>query len=131
MSVVKKKLTSLKQNCEMHTMNSWSLYRNYPCLIAPLFHPRYEFNKHYQVKSIVPMLQLSWHLAKNLKISDTALWEAIRSVLQRSLRQSILTIELVKKIKGLFVPCLFFFWKTKFILILQFGAVKRKGSLWL
>ena len=61
---------------------------------------RYEFNKHYQVKSIVPMLQLSWHLAKNLKISDTALWEAIRSVLQRSLRHSILTIELVKKIKG-------------------------------
>ena len=61
---------------------------------------RYEFNKYYQVKSIVPMLHLSWNLAKNLKISDPTLWEAIRSVLQRSLRHMILTIELVKKIKG-------------------------------
>lgn len=42
---------------------------------------RYEWNKLQSFKSIVPMVHLSWNLARNIKASDLKLYEAIRSVL--------------------------------------------------
>lgn len=39
---------------------------------------RYEFNRFRGFKSVVPMIHLSWQLAKNVKISDPALYELIK-----------------------------------------------------
>lgn len=39
---------------------------------------RYEWNKLEGYKSIVPMLHLSWTLARNLKISDPKLFEQLK-----------------------------------------------------
>jgi histone demethylase len=39
---------------------------------------RYEWNKLEHFKSIVPMMHLSWNLAKNIKVSDVGLYEQIK-----------------------------------------------------
>lgn len=39
---------------------------------------RYEWNKLQSVKSIVPMIHLSWNLARNIKVSDHKLFEMIK-----------------------------------------------------
>ncbi|VEL23157.1 unnamed protein product [Protopolystoma xenopodis] len=39
---------------------------------------RYEFNRLHGVKSIVPMIHLSWQLAKNVKVSEPHLYELIK-----------------------------------------------------
>lgn len=39
---------------------------------------RYEWNKLQSFKSIVPMLHLSWNLARNIKVSDRKLFELIK-----------------------------------------------------
>jgi len=39
---------------------------------------RYEWNKVQAFKSIVPMVHLSWNLARNIKVSDTKLFELIK-----------------------------------------------------
>jgi hypothetical protein len=41
---------------------------------------RYEFNKKMFYKSIVPMMHLSWNLARNLRTSDSMLYNQIKSV---------------------------------------------------
>ncbi|ERL85192.1 hypothetical protein D910_02614 [Dendroctonus ponderosae] len=41
---------------------------------------RYEWNKLQSFKSIVPMLHLSWNLARNIKVSDKKLFELIKYV---------------------------------------------------
>ncbi|KHJ41379.1 alpha,alpha-trehalase [Trichuris suis] len=46
---------------------------------------RYEINKLYTFKSLVPMVHLSWQLARNVRFSDQSLHELIRKVLIRSL----------------------------------------------
>lgn len=39
---------------------------------------RYEWNKLQSFKSIVPMVHLSWNLARNIKVSDPRLYELIK-----------------------------------------------------
>lgn len=49
---------------------------------------RYEYNRLQGYKSIVPLLHLSWQLARNLRLSDPALFELLRRTLLRSLVHS-------------------------------------------
>ncbi|PAA79077.1 hypothetical protein BOX15_Mlig018358g1 [Macrostomum lignano] len=60
---------------------------------------RYEFNKLNNFKSIVPMIHLSWMLARNLKLSDQSLFELIKHTLQRSLVYCYMTIEFVQHLR--------------------------------
>lgn len=46
---------------------------------------RYEWNKLQSVKSIVPMIHLSWNMARNIKVSDRKLFEMIKWELSVSL----------------------------------------------
>lgn len=39
---------------------------------------RYEWNKLQSVKSMVPMVHLSWNMARNIKVSDYKLFEMIK-----------------------------------------------------
>ncbi|KAG5852746.1 hypothetical protein ANANG_G00065840 [Anguilla anguilla] len=48
---------------------------------------RYEWNKLQNVKSIVPMIHLSWNMARNIKVSDHKLFEMIKFCLLRTLKQ--------------------------------------------
>uniref|UniRef100_A0A8C5HQ22 [histone H3]-trimethyl-L-lysine(27) demethylase n=1 Tax=Gouania willdenowi TaxID=441366 RepID=A0A8C5HQ22_GOUWI len=48
---------------------------------------RYEWNKLQSVKSIVPMIHLSWNMARNIKVSDRRLFEMIKYCLLRTLKQ--------------------------------------------
>ncbi|KAI5621201.1 lysine-specific demethylase 6A isoform X2 [Silurus asotus] len=48
---------------------------------------RYEWNKLQSVKSIVPMIHLSWNLARNIKVSDHKLFEMIKYCLLKTLKQ--------------------------------------------
>ncbi|KAM4797249.1 lysine-specific demethylase 6A isoform 2-T2 [Rhinophrynus dorsalis] len=48
---------------------------------------RYEWNKLQCVKSIVPMVHLSWNMARNIKVSDPKLFEIIKYCLLRTLKQ--------------------------------------------
>ncbi|KAM9486728.1 lysine-specific demethylase 6A isoform 1-T1 [Clarias gariepinus] len=48
---------------------------------------RYEWNKLQCVKSIVPMIHLSWNLARNIKVSDHKLFEMIKYCLLKTLKQ--------------------------------------------
>ena len=57
---------------------------------------RYEWNRLRFFKSIVPMLHLSWQLARNVKITDRRLYEYIKHVLMHSLKQSQLAINYIE-----------------------------------
>ncbi|XP_065807861.1 lysine-specific demethylase 6A-like isoform X2 [Labrus bergylta] len=48
---------------------------------------RYEWNKLQSVKSVVPMVHLSWNMARNIKVSDHKLFEMIKYCLLRTLKQ--------------------------------------------
>ncbi|XP_045078370.1 lysine (K)-specific demethylase 6A, like isoform X3 [Coregonus clupeaformis] len=48
---------------------------------------RYEWNKLQSVKSHVPMVHLSWNMARNIKVSDHKLFEMIKFCLLRTLKQ--------------------------------------------
>uniref|UniRef100_A0A3B4BBH9 [histone H3]-trimethyl-L-lysine(27) demethylase n=1 Tax=Periophthalmus magnuspinnatus TaxID=409849 RepID=A0A3B4BBH9_9GOBI len=48
---------------------------------------RYEWNKLQSVKSMVPMVHLSWNMARNIKVSDHKLYEMIKYCLLRTLKQ--------------------------------------------
>uniref|UniRef100_A0A3Q3K7G2 [histone H3]-trimethyl-L-lysine(27) demethylase n=1 Tax=Monopterus albus TaxID=43700 RepID=A0A3Q3K7G2_MONAL len=48
---------------------------------------RYEWNKLQSVKSMVPMVHLSWNMARNIKVSDYKLFEMIKYCLLRTLKQ--------------------------------------------
>lgn len=39
---------------------------------------RYEWNKLQSYKSIVPMIHLSWNLARNIKVSDPRLYDLVK-----------------------------------------------------
>ncbi|KAK0083226.1 hypothetical protein PV325_009155 [Microctonus aethiopoides] len=56
---------------------------------------RYEWNKLQSFKSIVPMVHLSWNLARNIKVSDPRLFELIKNCLLRTMRQCCLILEFV------------------------------------
>ncbi|XP_022914705.2 histone demethylase UTY isoform X1 [Onthophagus taurus] len=57
---------------------------------------RYEWNKLQSYKSIVPMLHLSWNLARNIKVSDPKLFSLIKKCLLRTLRQCSMILEFVR-----------------------------------
>ena len=57
---------------------------------------RYEWNKLQCHKSEVPMIYLSWNLAKNVRVSESKLFEAVKNTLLRSLRQVMITVEFVR-----------------------------------
>ncbi|KAH8400492.1 hypothetical protein KR222_001761, partial [Zaprionus bogoriensis] len=57
---------------------------------------RYEWNKLQNFKSIVPMIHLSWNLARNIKVSDTKLFEYIKMCLCQSLKNVFHIQEYVK-----------------------------------
>ncbi|XP_076043469.1 utx histone demethylase [Oratosquilla oratoria] len=57
---------------------------------------RYEWNKLQSFKSIVPMVHLSWNLARNIKVSDSKLFDTIKGCLMRAIRQVGLSLEFVK-----------------------------------
>ena len=57
---------------------------------------RYEWNKYKHYKSIVPVIHLTWNLARNIKISDRRLFELIRYVLMQSLKQTQLSMNYVE-----------------------------------
>uniref|UniRef100_A0AAJ7UES0 [histone H3]-trimethyl-L-lysine(27) demethylase n=1 Tax=Petromyzon marinus TaxID=7757 RepID=A0AAJ7UES0_PETMA len=54
---------------------------------------RYDWNKLQSVKSIVPVAHLSWNMARNIKITDSRLYEGIRWCLMRSLQAVQMTRE--------------------------------------
>lgn len=60
---------------------------------------RYEWNKLQSYKSIVPMVHLTWNLARNLKLSDRTLFEKIKYCLLRTLRQSQMILDYLKELK--------------------------------
>ncbi|CAF0782857.1 unnamed protein product [Brachionus calyciflorus] len=57
---------------------------------------RYEWNRLKFYKSIVPMVHLSWNLAKNIKVTDRRLYEYIKFVLMQSLKQTQLAINYIE-----------------------------------
>ena len=59
---------------------------------------RYEFNKAVHYKSLVPVVQLSWNLAQNLRMSDPALHRAIKTLLAQSLRQQAVALGQTEKL---------------------------------
>ncbi|XP_055284590.1 lysine-specific demethylase 6A-like isoform X11 [Moschus berezovskii] len=50
---------------------------------------RYEWNKLQSVKSVVPMVHLSWNMARNIKVSDPKLFEMIKYCLMKILKQCL------------------------------------------
>ncbi|KAH8410657.1 hypothetical protein KR009_011097, partial [Drosophila setifemur] len=60
---------------------------------------RYEWNKLQAFKSIVPMVHLSWNLARNIKVSDINLFELIKMCLLQTLK-NVLHIQEYVKSKG-------------------------------
>ncbi|XP_028971635.2 lysine-specific demethylase 6A isoform X3 [Esox lucius] len=57
---------------------------------------RYEWNKLQSVKSIVPMIHLSWNMARNIKVSDSKLFQMIKYCLLRTLKQCQMMRELLQ-----------------------------------
>jgi hypothetical protein len=56
---------------------------------------RFEYNKLVGFKSIVPLIQLSWNLARFVKISDAKLFDLVRRTISLSLKQSFLILDLL------------------------------------
>lgn len=57
---------------------------------------RYEYNKLTLYKSIVPIIQLSWNLAQNVRITDYKLFKMIKTCLMRTLWQSQKSLDNLK-----------------------------------
>lgn len=51
---------------------------------------RYEWNKIQKYQSIVAMVYLSWNMARNITVLDSELFNAMKTTLMRSIRQSVL-----------------------------------------
>ena len=59
---------------------------------------RYEWNKLEKFKSIVPVLHMTWNLARNIKVSDHELFEKIKLVLMRSLKTLQMLFDFVSSV---------------------------------
>ena len=57
---------------------------------------RYEWNKLQNFKSVIGMTHLTWNIARNVRVGDNKLFEAIKKVLLASLKQITLTHEYVR-----------------------------------
>ena len=70
---------------------SWSVgpltYHQYTAAIE-----RYEWNRLCSCKSLVPMVHLTWNIARNMRISDRHLFELIKFILHQSLKYIQLTL---------------------------------------
>ncbi|CAF3567234.1 unnamed protein product [Adineta steineri] len=53
---------------------------------------RYEWNKLNSCKSIVPIVHLTWNIARNMRVSDRQLFELIKFILTQSLKYVQLTL---------------------------------------
>lgn len=53
---------------------------------------RYEWNKLFAVKSIVPMIHLSWNIARNIRLSDRKLYNLIHHIISQSLKYIQMTL---------------------------------------
>ncbi|XP_074657406.1 histone demethylase UTY-like [Tubulanus polymorphus] len=69
-------------------------YRQYELSVQ-----RYEFNKLQGFKSIVPMVHLSWNLARNLKLTDSKLVNLIRHCLMKTLSYCKMTLNFLDSIE--------------------------------
>ena len=56
---------------------------------------RFEYNKLVGYKSIVPVVQLSWNLARFVKITDAKLFDLIKQTISLSLKQCFLVLDLL------------------------------------
>ncbi|KAI1285969.1 Lysine-specific demethylase 6A [Halotydeus destructor] len=59
---------------------------------------RYEWNKLEKFKSIVPVIHLTWNLARNIKVCDEDLYVKIRNCLMRSLRCGQMLVNFVESV---------------------------------
>ncbi|XP_071797909.1 lysine-specific demethylase 6A-like isoform X4 [Asterias amurensis] len=59
---------------------------------------RYEWNKLQGYKSIVPMVHLSWNMARHIKITEPRLFEMIKYCLLRTLKQTQMTLDFLHEI---------------------------------
>ncbi|XP_072034638.1 histone demethylase UTY-like isoform X2 [Amphiura filiformis] len=59
---------------------------------------RYEWNKLQTYKSIVPMIHLSWSIARNIKVTNPKLFEMMKYTLIRTLKQTQLTHDMLKEV---------------------------------
>ncbi|XP_050555060.1 lysine-specific demethylase 6A isoform X5 [Spodoptera frugiperda] len=57
---------------------------------------RYEWNKVQNFKSIVPMVHLTWNLARNIRVSDPRLHRAMRTCLLQTMRAAAGTLAAVR-----------------------------------
>lgn len=57
---------------------------------------RYEWNKVQEFKSIVPMVHLTWNLARNIRVSDPRMHRAMRTCLVQTLRAACGTLAAVR-----------------------------------
>ncbi|CAF0838574.1 unnamed protein product [Rotaria sp. Silwood1] len=58
---------------------------------------RYEWNRLCSCKSIVPMVHLSWNIARNIRINDRHLFELIKFILHQSLKYIQLTLSYLEQ----------------------------------
>eukprot|EP00095_Tigriopus_kingsejongensis_P008079 maker-scaffold1604_size34042-snap-gene-0.11 protein:Tk08079 transcript:maker-scaffold1604_size34042-snap-gene-0.11-mRNA-1 annotation:"lysine-specific demethylase 6a isoform x1" len=101
----------LQRPGDMVWVNSGCLYwvqavgwcNNITWNVGPLTHAqyslaleRYEWNKLLGIKSRVPIVHLSWSLAKNIRLADDALYNSIKKTLVQSLKRYILILEYLK-----------------------------------
>ncbi|XP_058449727.1 histone demethylase UTY isoform X2 [Malaya genurostris] len=57
---------------------------------------RYEWNKLENYKSIVPMVHLSWNLARNIKVADQKMFDLIKTCLMQTMKHCMQVLEYVK-----------------------------------
>ncbi|CAF0920814.1 unnamed protein product [Adineta steineri] len=58
---------------------------------------RYEWNRLCSCKSIVPMVHLTWNIARNIRINDRHLFELIKFILHQSLKYIQLTLSYLEQ----------------------------------
>ncbi|UJR27393.1 hypothetical protein I4U23_008683 [Adineta vaga] len=58
---------------------------------------RYEWNRLCTCKSIVPMVHLTWNIARNIRINDRPLFELIKFILHQSLKYIQLTLSYLEQ----------------------------------
>jgi histone demethylase len=58
---------------------------------------RYEWNRLCSCKSIVPMVHLTWNIARNMRINDRHLFELIKFILHQSLKYIQLTLSYLEQ----------------------------------
>ncbi|CAI8021475.1 Lysine-specific demethylase 6A [Geodia barretti] len=58
---------------------------------------RYQWNKLQKVRSIVPMVHLTWNMARRIRLNDSHFYWQVRSLLESSLAQTNLLVSHLKK----------------------------------